>query len=177
MAGTQRRAVGRIVKPHGVRGELVVEVRTDSPGERFAAGATLRATLPAGTDRDLTVLASRPHSGRLLVVFDGVQGRDAADELRGATLTIDPCGLPAVDDPDEFHDHQLEGLTVLTADGEMVGTVTEVLHGPAGELLAVHRERTGELLVPFVREIVPEVSLADGRVVIEPPEGLLESGE
>lgn len=168
------RAIGRIVRPHGVRGELVVDVRTDSPEERFAEGASLRASLTDGATRMLTVLGIRPHSGRLLVTFEDVRDRDVADELRGAVLTIDTSTLAPTDDPEEFYDHQLEGLAVVTLDGESIGTVTEMLHGPGGELLAVHRPDADELLVPFVREIVPEIDLTGGRLVLDPPDGLLE---
>ncbi|MGH3624148.1 MAG: ribosome maturation factor RimM [Sciscionella sp.] len=168
------RAVGRILRPHGVHGELLVDVRTDSPEERFVEGASLHATLPGGAARVLTVVAARPHSGRLLITFDGVLDRDAAGELRGAVLTVDTSALAPSEDPEEFYDHQLEGLAVVTVGGELIGTVGEVLHGPGGELLAVRRTGTDELLVPFVREIVPDVDLTVGRLVIDPPEGLLD---
>jgi len=171
-ADTQR-AVGRVLKPHGVRGELLVEVRTDSPVERFAAGTLLRAVLPEGDERELTVGTARWHSGRLLVRFEEVDSRDGAGALRGTMLTADVVDLPPTTDPDEFYDHQLEGLAVHTVGGAVIGTVREVVHGPAGELLLVDRNG-GEALVPFVRDIVPEVDLRRGHIVVNPPEGLLD---
>ena len=105
----------------------------------------------------------------------GVADRDAADALRGTLFVVDSDDLPPIDDPDEFYDHQLEGLRVRTTAGTDVGTVAEVLHTAAGELLAVRADGDGgEVLVPFVSAIVTSVSLADGMVEIDPPEGLLE---
>jgi 16S rRNA processing protein RimM len=171
--------VGRVAKAHGITGELAVDVRTDSPEERFAVGSVLTARLRDGTSRDLTVAAARPHAGRLLVRFREVLTRDVAETLRGTLLLVDTASLPASDDPDEFYDHELEGLAAVLADGTRVGTVLEVAHGPAGELLVLRRDAPtgevgGELLVPFVREIVPTVDVAGGRVVLDPPEGLLD---
>ncbi|MGB8502207.1 ribosome maturation factor RimM, partial [Mycobacterium sp.] len=97
-----------------------------------------------------------------------------ADAMRGVVFVIDSAELPPTDDPDEFYDHQLEGLAVRTVDGRDVGTVTEVLHTAAGELLAIRRDDDGESLVPFVTAIVTSVSLADRLIEIDPPEGLLE---
>ncbi|MBO0840335.1 MAG: ribosome maturation factor RimM [Sciscionella sp.] len=169
----QRRAVGRVVKAHGVRGELTVEVLTDAPEHRFAIGAHMTAAAKDGTERTLTVASTRPHSARLLVTFEEVAGRDAAEALRGVLLLAEVSELPPIEDPDEFYDHQLEGIEVSTVDGQVIGEVREVLHGPAGELLAVQRKAGGEVLIPFVREIVPTVDLAAGRVLVDPPEGLL----
>jgi 16S rRNA processing protein RimM len=167
--------VGVVVRPHGLRGELVVEVRTDSPQERFAAGSVLLRTLPDGAAAGpLTVEAARPHSGRLLVRFVEAPDRDAAETLRGSRLLIDPAALPPTGDPDEFHVHQLEGLAAALADGTAVGTVREIVHGPGGELLAIARPDAPDALVPFVREIVPTVDLDGGRVVLTPPDGLLD---
>lgn len=166
--------VGRVVKAHGIAGELVVEVRTDDPDLRFVPGAALRGRpSKGGTERRFVIETVRPHSGRLLVRLEGVSDRNAADALRGTVFLVDTGELPPIEDPDEFYDHQLEGLRVVTVDGGEVGTVSEVLHTPAGELLAV-RAADREVLVPFVSAIVVSVSLADGTVVIDPPEGLLE---
>jgi 16S rRNA processing protein RimM len=105
----------------------------------------------------------------------GVADRDAADAMRGVVFVVDSADLPPIDDPDEFYDHQLEGLSVGTIDGRDVGRVAEVLHTAAGELLAVrHPDRPGEVLVPFVTAIVTSVSLADKVIEIDPPDGLLE---
>jgi 16S rRNA processing protein RimM len=167
--------VGRIVKPHGVRGELVVDLRTDSPEERFGAGSVLGVRRRgANRPETLTVTAARPHSGRLLMQAEGVDGREAAEALRGALLTVRTDELEATDDPDEFHDHELEGLRVVRVTGADVGTVDEVVHTPGAELLVVRTESGRELLVPFVSEIVPEVDLGSGRLVVDPPEGLLD---
>jgi 16S rRNA processing protein RimM len=167
--GDTQRVVGRIGRPHGLRGEVTVQVRTDSPQERFAAGAQLGA----GAGRTLTVDAVRPHAGNLLVRFAGVTDRAAAAELRGVLLTVEIIELPVLDDPDEFYDHQLEGLAAVGPDGAELGTVREVMHAPASDLLVVETDR-GEVLVPFVRAIVPEVDLAGRRVVLDPPAGLLD---
>lgn len=171
--------VGRVVKAHGVRGELVVEVRTDSPHDRFTPGARLIGRPGRGKtvpDREVIVEAARDHSGRLLVRLAGVTDRDAADALRGMLLLVDSASLPATDDPDEFHDHQLVGLRALDTSGAEIGEVTEVVHTAGGELLTVRLPDGVDALVPFVTAIVPEVDLASGTCVIDPPEGLLDLG-
>lgn len=164
--------VGRVARAHGVGGEVAVEVRTDSPDVRFVIGARIDTDPPERGP--LTVRRTRWHSGRLLVVFDEIADRDAAEALRGTLLVADSSTSPAVSDPDEFWDHQLLGLAAVTADGERLGTIDEVLHGPGGDVLVVRDQTDRELLVPFVAAIVPEVDVAAGRVVVDPPEGLLE---
>lgn len=165
--------VGRVAKAHGIRGELAVDVRTDSPEQRFALGAVVVARLRDGTSKPLTFATIRPHGERLLVTFDEVPDRNGAESLRGALLLADTDALPPTDDPDEFYDHELEGLSAVLVDGAEVGTVREVVHSAAGELLALDVAGR-EVLVPFVREIVPEVDIAGRRVVLDPPEGLLD---
>ncbi|ORW93416.1 MULTISPECIES: ribosome maturation factor RimM [unclassified Mycobacterium] len=166
--------VGRVVKAHGIGGEVVVEVRTDDPAARFAPGNTLRAkNSRSGEERSVVVDQAREHGGRLLVRLAGVHDRDAADALRGSLFVVDSDELPPIDEPDTYYDHQLEGLVVRTISGLEVGVVAEVLHTAAGELLAVRRD-SGELLVPFVSAIVTSVSLDDRLIEIDPPEGLLE---
>jgi 16S rRNA processing protein RimM len=167
--------VGRVVKAHGISGELAVEVRTDDPDMRFAPGATLRARPSrGGPQREYVIESAREHSGRLLVRLEGVADRNAAEALRGNIFLVDTEDLPPIDDPDEFYDHQLEGLAVVTVDGRVVGNVNEVLHTAAGELLSVTSEAGGEVLVPFVGAIVTEVSLQNQTIEIDPPDGLLE---
>lgn len=174
-AEPELRMVGRIVKPHGIRGELVVDSSTDSADQRFAVGSVLFVTARDGSAlRTLTVTAARPHTGRLLVRFEGVDDREAAEALRGVVLAANAGELPPIDDPDEFYDHQLEGLAVLTVAGATVGRVREVVHGAGSDLLVVDREGGGEALVPFVHQIVPEVDVPGGRIVLDPPPGLLE---
>ena len=172
-SGTQL-LVGIVARVHGLRGELVVDVRTDSPRERFAVGSELTGRRAGQPDRVLTVVAARPHSGRLLVRFAGVEDRGAVEALRGTQLLIDAALLAPTEDPDEFHVHQLEGLRAELEDGVLVGTVREVVHGPGGELLVLARPDGPDALVPFVRAIVPTVDLAGGRVVLTPPDGLLD---
>ncbi len=182
--------VGRVVKAHGISGEVVVEIRTDDPATRFAPGSTLRAkgSRDDSLERTYVVAHAREHGGRLLVRLDGVADRDAADALRGSLFVIDSEDLPPIDEPDTYYDHQLEGLQVRTTTGQDVGVVAEVLHTAGGELLAVRRRRDsgeigevmGEVLVPFVSAIVTSVSLDEGLdkgfVEIDPPEGLLDLG-
>lgn len=169
--------VGRVAKAHGVTGEVVVEVRTDDPETRFAPGTVLRAKGSDGGERSYVVDTARAHGGRLLVRLVGVSDRDAADALRGTQFLVDSQDLPPIDEPDTYYDHQLEGLRVRTTTGQDIGTVTEVLHTAAGELLAVRRDDAGELLVPFVGAIVTSVSLDSHTIEIDPPEGLLDLGQ
>jgi 16S rRNA processing protein RimM len=163
--------VGRVGRAHGLRGEVLVDVRTDEPELRLAPGAVL-ATDP-GAAGPLTVAAGRVHSGRLLLHFSGVSDRTAAEALRGVLLLadVDPDALP--DDDDEWYDHQLVGLDVVALDGSAVGEVREVLHLPGHDVLAVTRADGSEALIPFVSEIVPEVDVAANRLVVNPPPGLL----
>jgi 16S rRNA processing protein RimM len=183
-----RLIVGRIGRPHGIRGEVIVGVRTDEPDLRFAVGAVLdvERTLPgpAGTGKDgpgdgqLTVAAARWHSGQLLVAFAGITDRTAAGELTGSWLSMDSSQLPESSDPDEFRDHELIGLSVRTSAGDAVGVVADVLHH-GQDLLVVRRDegKAGEYLVPFVKAIVPEIDIGAGILVIDPPPGLLDPAQ
>lgn len=165
--------VGRIGKAHGIKGEVSVEPRTDEPERRFAAGAVLSAAKPDGTGaRTLTVETARWHQDRLLMTFGEIEDRTAAELARGLLLsvTVDPSERP--EDPDEYYDHQLIGLTAATTDGRPVGTVREVIHTAGQELLAIATE-DGEVLVPFVSALVPVVDLDAGRLEIEDRPGLL----
>jgi 16S rRNA processing protein RimM len=168
--------VGRIGRPHGIRGEVVIGVRTDEPDLRFAVGTVLGVgpTSDGEPGSDLQVARVHWHSGQLLVAFAGVTDRTAAGELTGSWLSIDSSQLPAIGDPDEFRDHELVGLSVRTAAGQDVGVVTDVLHS-GQDLLVVRRPEGGESLVPFVKALVPEVDLGAGILVIDPPPGLLDS--
>jgi len=169
--------VGHIVRSHGVLGEVVVEVRTDEPEQRFVPGSVLvtdpgRSTGPIPAK--LTIESVRPHQGRLLVVFDGIYDRDLSDRLRGVVLCVDSADVPAPDDPDEYNDHQLVGLAAVSPDGEALGEVVRVDHAPAHDNLVLRRPDGRTALVPFVLAMVPEVDLAGGRVVMTPPEGLFD---
>lgn len=164
-------AIGRIGRAHGVRGEVSVDVRTDDPDARFAPGVVL-VTDPRDAG-PLTVDTVRTHSGRLLIRFAGVDDRNAAETLRGVTLLVDSADIPPSDDPDEFHDHELIGLAAVTADGAELGEIVDVEH--YGQDLLVLRRATGDdALVPFVSAIVTAVDVPAGRVVLDPPPGLLD---
>jgi 16S rRNA processing protein RimM len=166
--------VARIGRPHGIRGDVTVEVRTDDPELRFAAGSVLQ-TEPAAIG-PLTIESARWHSGRMLISFAGVTDREQAEELRGVFLVVDSAELEDVGDPDEFRDFQLIGLAVQTLAGEHVGQVADVLHhGQNLLVIAGAGARAGaEILVPFVAPLVPDVDVAAGRLIIDPPAGLLD---
>ena len=167
--------VGRIGKPHGIKGEVSVEPRTDEPDRRFAAGQKLKTeyTRPgAPGPAHLTVAGIRWHSGRLLVRFEEIADRNAAEEARGTMLAIplDPDERP--EDPDEYYDHQLVGLPVVTTGGRTVGELREIMHGSAQDLLVIATEGA-DVLVPFVSALVPEVDVPGRRIVVEDLPGLL----
>ncbi|MFE6778033.1 ribosome maturation factor RimM [Streptomyces sp. NPDC057702] len=167
--------VARVGRAHGIKGEVTVEVRTDEPELRLAPGSVL-ATEPAAVG-PLTIETGRVHSGRLLLRFAGVSGRTGAEALRNVLLIaeVDPEEVP--EDPEEFYDHQLVDLDVVTVEGVLVGRIAEISHLPHHDLLIVRRPDGGEVMVPFVTEIVPEIDLTEQRAIIDPPPGLLDDAD
>jgi 16S rRNA processing protein RimM len=171
--------VGRIGRAHGVHGEVSVEPRTDEPDRRFADGVVLGTRSPLGGPAapgrpgTLTVARTRWHQSRLLVTFVELRDRTAAEAVRGLTLVTDVDTAEAPEDPEEFYDHQLVGLAVVTTEGAEVGAVSEVLHTTAQDLLVVRTPEGAELLVPFVSALVPVVDVAAGRLEVRDRPGLL----
>jgi 16S rRNA processing protein RimM len=163
--------VGRVGRPHGVRGELTVEVRTDDPDARFTPGSALRTDPPARGP--LTVAGSRWHHEILLVTFDGIASREDAETLRNTELLVEIADLPPLEEPDVFYDHQLVGLSARLPDGSVLGEVAAVRHDGV-DLLVISRPDRADALVPFVSAMVPTVDPGGGYLVVDPPEGLLE---
>ena len=160
--------VGRVGRAHGLSGDVVVDVRTDEPERRFAAGTQF--TTSSGR---LTVQATHWHGRRLLVRFAEISDRTTAEAVRGVELALEVPADERPADPEEFYDHQLVGLAARTLDGSPVGKVTEVLHLPGQDVLAV-RTPGGEVgLVPFVRELVPTIELEARRLTVTDQAGLL----
>ena len=172
--------VGRLGKPHGLSGEVTVDVRTDEPGRRYADGAALRVETPRGSafpHRALTVSRTRWHQGVLLVTFAELADRTAAEAARGVVLHAEVPADEIPEDPDEYYDHQLVGLTAYDVDGTRLGEVTAVVHGAAQDLLTVHTVDGRDALVPFVAALVPNVDLVGARVVIADRPGLVSPAE
>lgn len=162
--------VGRIGRPHGIRGEVGIDLRTDEPERRFVVGGIVRIE---GSGRDLRIAALRWHGDRLLASFEGVADRTAVEALRGSVLVVDVAEDERPEEDDEYYDRSLVGLRVLDASGADRGVVTEVVHLPFQDLLAIDVAGT-ERLVPFVTELVPEVDLENGVVRLADVPGLLE---
>ncbi|WP_218031131.1 ribosome maturation factor RimM [Nocardioides psychrotolerans] len=168
--------VGRIGKPHGIRGEVTLDLRSDEPDRRFATGAVLDVEVPQGSGfahRTLTVARARWHQQTLLVTFEELVDRTTAETARGVVLraTVDAGETP--EDPDEFYDHQLIGLTAVDLEGRELGTVSSVAHGGAQDLLTIRTADGRDGLVPFVKALVPEVDVSGGRIVIADRPGLV----
>ncbi|MBB2899912.1 16S rRNA processing protein RimM [Kineococcus radiotolerans] len=160
--------VARVGRPHGVRGEVTVEVRTDDPDTRFAPGAVLRTDPDRGP---LTVATARWHNGTLLLTFEGVEDRTAVEGLRNTRLVVD-LDDEADPDDDAWYPHQLQGLAAVTTTGTPLGTVKDLLTGGAQDVLVVTGTDGREVLVPFVTPLVPRVDVKRGKVVLSPPGGL-----
>ena len=175
-AKTQLR-VGRLVKAHGLKGAFKLELYTDDPEGRFVPGNTFTLQVPESSPwhgRPLTVREFRWMNSHPVAFFEGVDDRNAAEELVKAILWIDQDTTDAPAEDDAWYDHQLIGLDVVR-DGAVVGRVVRVDHFPAQDLLIVRPSgEDREVLVPFVSAIVPEVDIAGGRVVVTPPAGLFE---
>ncbi|WP_416348830.1 ribosome maturation factor RimM [Microbacterium sp. STN6] len=173
-ASTQLR-VGRLTKPHGLKGGIKLELFTDEPERRFVPGASFSLQVPTGSKwhgKSIVIDELRWYNGHPVGFFRGVTDRSEAESLIKAILWIDqdPTQLPA--EEDAWYDHQLVGLVAMR-DGDPVGTVARVDHLPAQDLLAITTD-AGEVLVPFVKAIVPAVDIAAGTVTLTPPPGLLE---
>jgi 16S rRNA processing protein RimM len=164
-------AVGRIGKAHGLRGAVYVEPWTDAPEERFVPHTVLQTDPPERGP--LTIEDVRLLSGKQVIQFAGVADRNTAETLRGTLLVMPAEQRPLIEDPDEFYDTDLIGLSVRSLDGTVFGPVTDVLHSPADSLLVIDLAGR-EVLLPFRKQFVPDVDLAAGIVVIDPPDGLFD---
>ena len=174
-AKTQLR-VGRLVKAHGLKGALKLELYTDDPEGRFTPGASFTLQVPESSPwhgKSLTVREFRWMNSHPVAFFDGVDDRSGAEELVRAILWIDQDDDDIVQEDDAWYDHQLVGLDVVR-DDQVVGRVIRVEHFPAQDLLTVRLPGDREVLVPFVKAIVPEVDVQAGRILVTPPAGLFE---
>ncbi len=155
--------VGRIGRAHGILGEATIEVRTDEPERRFAIGAEVLTE-----DGSLTVSSARVHNGILLLGFKGINDRNAIEKLRNTLLYADVDINETGEDEDDYHVQQLIGLRAELEDGSDYGVVTDVLNLPAQDCLAI-KTKNGEVLIPFVHQLVPVVDLDNKKVVVIPP--------
>jgi 16S rRNA processing protein RimM len=163
--------VARIGKPHGIRGEVTVQVLTDAPGNRFVPG-TLFVVEPASAG-PLTVISARWNKDILLLAFEGIETRNQAETLRGAKLFIETEELEDEDEDEGWYEHELVGLDVRVG-GKVVGKVSGLNTLPVQDLLVVTSTDGKEILIPFVEQIVPEVNVAEKFVLVTPPAGLFE---
>ena len=165
--------VARIGKAHGLKGEVTVQVHTDNPDERFTVGTEFATDPERGT---LVLRSVRLHQQVYLLGFEGVTDRTGAEGLRNTRLLLEEDDAEPEDD-EGWYEEDLIGLTVVTTDGTVLGEVSALHTREVQDLLEVRRADGRELLVPFVEEIVPEIDEEAGRVVVDPPEGLLELGD
>ncbi|MCW2529233.1 MAG: rimM [Pseudonocardiales bacterium] len=180
--------VGRIAKAHGLKGEVSVEAWTDDPDDRFQVGTVFTTEAAAAPVADstagpgaadsplpatLTVASARVHSGRWLLSFEEVADRTMVETLRGTRLLLEARARRVLDDPDDFYDSDLTNLQARTPEGEVIGPVTDIVHGPAGDYIVIVIEGR-EHLVPFVAALVPTVDVAGGFLVVDAPEGLFD---
>lgn len=174
-AGVTQLRVGRLVKAHGLKGALKLELYTDDPDRRFVPGASFSLQVPQESrwhGKTIRMVELRWYNNQPVVFFEGVDDRSAAETLVKAILWVDQASAETPDEQDAWYDHQLVGLRVIR-DGADAGRIIRVDHLPAQDLLVVATE-TGEVLVPFVSAIVPEVDIEAGTVVVTPPAGLFE---
>lgn len=173
-AGSLR--VGRLTKPHGLKGGLKVEMYTDNPDLRFVQGAHFHLQVPSDSEwfgRQITLTELRWFNDMPVAFFDEVHDRTLAESIVRAILWIDEATVEAGAEDDAWYDHELVGLEVRR-DGVTVGTVAEVQHFPAQDLLAV-KTASGTVLVPLVEAIVPSIDLEQRVIIVTPPQGLFEA--
>jgi 16S rRNA processing protein RimM len=170
--------VGRLTKAHGLKGAIKVELYTDEPEKRFVPGAIFSLQVPvesAWHGKSLTLTELRWYNASPVAFFADVPDRTTAETLIKAILWVEHDASVLPDDPEAWYDHQLTGLRAVR-DGVDVGTIARVEHFPAQDLLVV-KTADGEVMVPFVKAIVPEVNMTTGIVTLTPPMGLFEELE
>ena len=176
---SQSTVIARIGKPHGLHGEVTVQLHTDEPERRLAVGSEIatEAGSGSGVPRVLTVRSTRVHNGVWLVAFAEIPDRTGAESLRGTRLVVDSADvLPAPDEDDVFTEEQLRGLDAVDPAGVVLGTVGGLELGAAQDRLVILLPDGREAQVPFVAALVPEVDLEGHRVVVDAPPGLLDLG-
>ena len=166
--------VGRIARPHGLRGHVTVNSHTDFVEKRFRPGAIVWAR-SAGREEQLTIAFARVQNGRPVIAFEGLSSIEDVERLAGLELRVPEAELEPLQ-PGSYYEHQLVGCTVETAAGERVGTVGRVESGAGGSRLVVSGER-GEILIPLAMVICLDIDVGSRKIRIDPPEGLLELNE
>ncbi|MDZ5078532.1 ribosome maturation factor RimM [Nesterenkonia sp. HG001] len=170
----ERLRVARVGKPHGVRGEVTVQLFTDEPTVRLAPGAVLIRTpgrdTPDRTTASLTVSGQRWNKSICLLTFAGIGDRDAAEALRGSFLHVEVPAEP--EDEDGWYSHQIAGFRCVGAQEQDLGTAREIITGAAQDLLSVETPSGEEVLVPFVEELVPGIDVEARTIRLDPPVGL-----
>lgn len=174
----ERLRVARIGKPHGIKGEVTVQLYTDDPDASLAPGVELirepgEHTVDRGTAR-LTIRSQRWNKQICLLGFEEIPDRNAAEALRGSMLHIEV--VPQDSGSDEWYSYELEGLRCFDADGTDLGVVTELFTGEAQDLLLVETPAGSDVMVPFVQQIVPDIDIDAGRITVHPPHGLFPTG-
>lgn len=173
-SGITQLRVGRLVKAHGLKGAIKLELYTDEPERRFVPGASFSLQVPIDSPwrgKSIVLRELRWFNDAPVVFFEGVEDRTTAETLIRAILWVDKDDTEELD-PDTWYDHELIGLTAMVA-GEAVGTVVRVDHFPAQDLIVVKTD-TGDVFVPFVKEIVPEVNISNSTITVTPPGGLFD---
>jgi 16S rRNA processing protein RimM len=167
--------VGRLVKAHGLKGAIKLELYTDSPDQRFKPGQILELQVPETSEwfgKTITVSELRFYNQAPVLFLEGIDDRSKAETLIKAILLIETEVDVLPEEPEAWYDHQLVGLRALVGT-DSVGSVSRVDHLPAQDLLAIETPN-GEVLVPFVKQIVPEVNIESGQIILTPPDGLFE---
>jgi 16S rRNA processing protein RimM len=167
--------VGRLVKAHGLKGAIKLELYTDSPDQRFKPGQVLELQVPETSEwfgKTVTVSELRFYNQSPVLFLEGIENRSQAETLIKAILLIEIDLDKLPEEPEAWYDHQLLGLEALV-ENTVVGKVIRVDHLPAQDLLAIETT-TGEVLVPFVKQIVPTVDISKGQIILDPPAGLFE---
>ena len=167
--GISRVVVGRLGRPHGIRGEVTVEIRTDEPELRFAPGSSV--FLSSG--KRIEIESIRWHQNLLLVKFAGIKDRNESETLRGLLVEVEVDELELPEDETEYYDRQLIGL-IAKENGSSIGVVEDVLHLPGQDLLSIRLIDGREMLLPFVENFVPNIDLENQTLVVTPPNGLME---
>ena len=166
--------VGRIARPHGVRGQVIVNPDTDFVDDRFVSGATMWVR-SGQREEALTIASARVQNGRPVVGFEGFSSIEDVERLAGLELRVPENTLQALAE-NVYYQHQLVGCAVETIGGMHLGEVSRVDGGAGGSLLTVRGTRS-EVLIPFAQHICVEVDVAGRRIRIDPPDGLLELNE